>query len=107
MTVSSGQQWLQVFAYNSTNDTYYDTSWGVVFVNSTYFMHFYGNMQDVEYGNCSNGIVTVVVDSNSVTFVGTSSYTNHIGFQNLEQIQTSNGDGDFNGNELNMKLTTT
>ena len=106
MTVTSGEQWLQIFCYNSTNNSYYDTSWGMAFVNSTYFMHFYGNMQDIEYDNCSNGVVTVVVDSNSITFIGTSTYTNYVDFQNLAQIQTSNGDGDFNSQELDVTLTT-
>jgi len=107
MTVSRGNQYLEIDARNSTSNGAY--IWAVWFKNATYFTYTtyvpgqYSNPQDFGGLNCNKGIATITVTNTSITFTGTSSFTSHVRFQNLAQIQTSNGDGNFNGGELSIE----
>lgn len=106
MTVTSGDQDLQVVGL--TSDT--SNTWEILYQNSTYFQYVtwnsQGNQIDSGWLNCSNGIVNVTVTDNTLTFTGTTSFTSNIAFTDLGQIWTANADGDFNGGELDMNLTT-
>lgn len=108
MTVSSGNQYLEIDARNSTDSGAY--IWAVWFKNATYFTYTtyipgqFSNPQDFGGLNCNNGIVTITVTNTSITFVGSSSFTSHVSFQNLAQIETQNADGNFNGGELNIEV---
>jgi NO-binding membrane sensor protein with MHYT domain len=97
MTVSSGDQWLLISALNGGS-----TVWSVTFLNSTAYQ--IGGSSTVF--SCINGLVYVVVNSNSITFIGTTSNTVSATFTSLTQIRTANGDGDFNGGNLEIALTT-
>jgi hypothetical protein len=108
MTVSSGNQYLEIDARNSTDNGAY--IWAVWFKNATYFTYTtyipgqFSNPQDFGGLNCNNGIVTITVTNTSITFVGSSSFTSYVSFRNLAQIRTENGDGNFNGGELNIEV---
>ena len=106
MTVSSGAQWLLISAYNSSGLPM-GQIWYAEFANNTQFYYatfVNNNRQDVGSLNCNNGIVTVVVTGTSITFTGTSSFTSHVPFSNLDHITTGNDDGNFNSGELNLDL---
>jgi hypothetical protein len=108
MTVPSGNQYLEIDARNSTDNSAY--IWAVWFKNATYFTYTtyipgqFSNPQDFGGLNCNNGIVTITVTRTSITFVGSSSFTSYVSFRNLAQIETQNGDGNFNGGELNIEV---
>jgi hypothetical protein len=108
MTVSSGNQYLEIDARNSTDNRAY--IWAVWFKNATYFTYTtyipgqFSNPQDLGGLNCNNGIVTITVTHTSVTFTGSSSFISYVSFRNLAQIETQNGDGNFNGGELSIEL---
>jgi hypothetical protein len=106
MTVSSGDQYLQVWAQNSTDLNTQWYIWEVVFMNSTYFQYKIDNLGGAHYMQgylyCNSGIVQVVSTQTTLTITGTSLVTTNMAFQNLEQIQTSNGDGNFNSGELRI-----
>jgi hypothetical protein len=109
MTVSSSAQWLLISAYNSSSLPMRQI-WYVEFANNTqvYYATFVNNnQQDAGSLHCNDGIVRVVVTNTSITFTGTSSFTSHVPFSNLDHITTGNDDGDFNGGELYIKLTIT
>jgi hypothetical protein len=107
MTVSSGNQYLEIDARNSTSDGAY--IWAIWFRNATYFTYTtyipgqYSNPEDFGGLNCNKGVAIITVTNTSITFTGASSFTSHVPFQNLAQIQTSNGDGNFNGGELSIE----
>ena len=109
MTVSSGDQWLTITAYNDTSGSV--ATWSVVFMNQTYFEYrttipvVGGYQHDYGYLNCNDGIVYVDVNSTTITYKGATSHVSNVTFTSLAQIQTMNGDGDFNGGELDMTLT--
>jgi hypothetical protein len=107
MTVSSGDQYLQVVGLSSS----ISNTWAVLYQNSTYFQYVtwddQGNQIDSSWLNCNNGIVQVDVTTTTITFTGTSSFTSNVPFVSLGQIWTANADGDFNGGELDMTLTIT
>jgi hypothetical protein len=101
MTLSSGEQWLTITAYNGAA-----TIWSIQFINSTYVR--YANANDYGFLNCSNGIVQVTVNDTAITYTGTNSYTsspNGIFFPEVTQIQTFNGDGVFNGGILGITVS--
>ena len=97
MTVSSGSQYLLITASNGGSSV-----WSVNFITSTTYQ--IGGNSTVF--NCINGVVHVVVNSNSITFIGASSYTVPTPFTSLTQIRTVNGDGNFNSGKLIMTVTT-
>jgi hypothetical protein len=97
MTVSSGDQYLLISALSGSS-----TVWSVLFLTSSTYQ--IGGNSTVF--NCVNGLVYVVVNSNSITFIGTTSNTVSATFTSLTQIRTANGDGDFNGGNLEITLTT-
>jgi hypothetical protein len=106
MTVSSGAQWLLISTYNSSSLPM-EQIWYVEFANNTRFYYatfVNNNQQDVGSLNCSNGMATVVVTDTSITFTGTSSFTSHVPFSNLDHVTIGNDDGKFNGGELNLNL---
>jgi hypothetical protein len=107
MTVSSGDQYLQVVGL--TGDI--NNTWEVLYQNSTYFQYItwddQGNQIDSGWLNCDNGIVQITVTDASITFTGTTSFTSPIPFVDLGQIWTANADGIFDGGELDMTLTIT
>jgi hypothetical protein len=107
MTVSSGDQYLQVVGLSSS----ISNTWAVLYQNSTYFQYVtwddQGNQIDSSWLNCNNGIVQVDVTTTTITFTGASSFTSNVPFVSLGQIWTANADGDFNGGELDMTLTIT
>ncbi len=103
MTVSGGEQYLGINGFGSNG-----LVWFVVFVNSTYLEYgTFVNGTTVNSGNlnCTSGIAQVVVDNATITFIGSSTFISNISFQNLEQIQTMNGDGSFNGGELDISIS--
>jgi hypothetical protein len=103
MTVSSGNQYLGVWAHNPAGTII----WEVEFKNSTYFYYqtlISGGRHDSGYLGCADGNVQVTVNSAKITFVGTSSFTSNQTFENLGQIATINGDGAFNGGKLNIEV---
>jgi hypothetical protein len=104
MTASSSQQQLQVWAESSLNDVNSNLwIWNVNFVNSTFFYYWVntgGGSGPRGHLDCVNGLVYVVVTSTSIEFIGTSSVTETIPFQNLVQIQTINYGGTFTGGDL-------
>ena len=98
MTVTNGDQQLGIWAENSTDLNTQQWIWNVNFINSTfayYWVNTEGGNGPQGSLNCSNGSVNVVVDSTSIEFIGTSSITINTAFENLGQIQTSNGGGDI------------
>ena len=97
MTVSSGDQWLQISGLSSGS-----TVWSVTFINSTTYQ-VRGNSS---FFQCTNGLVYVIVSSNSITIEGSTQYVTSTPFQSISQVRTVNGDGNFNGGELVMTLTT-
>jgi hypothetical protein len=106
MTASSSAQWLLISAYNSSSLPMRQI-WYVEFENKTqfYYATFVNtNQKDAGSLNCNNGIVTIIVTNTSITFTGTSSFTSHVPFSNLEHITTGNDDGIFTGGELNLDL---
>jgi hypothetical protein len=107
MTVSSGDQWLQIGAFTSS----IDGTWQVSYQNSTYFQYTTwdadGDQLDQGWLNCNNGIVQVDVSATTITFTGASSFTSNVPFVNLGEVWTANADGIFNGGELDMTLTIT
>jgi hypothetical protein len=101
MTVSSGGQWLTITAYSSNVSI-----WSVQFINSTYIR--YSNSNDYGFLRCNGGIVYVTVNDTAITYTGATSHTSSpsgVNFPSLAQIQTDNGDGNFNGGYLDMTLT--
>lgn len=100
MTVSNGDQDLVIKSYNSTDSTTQWYIWQVEFINSTYIQFTVDNLGGAQYmqGNllCDNGVVQVAVTQTTITFTGTSSYQVNMNLQSVQQIQTINGDGDFN-----------
>jgi len=102
MTVSSGEQYLGVNGFGSNGLT-----WFVVFINSTYLYYetvVNGSAVDSGYLNCVNGIAQVTVDAQTISFIGSTTFTSNVDFQSLNQIQTLNGDGSFNGGELDITV---
>ena len=97
MTVSSGDQYLLISALNDGS-----TVWSVTFLTSSTYQ--IGGNSTVF--NCVDGLVYVVVNSNSITFIGATSNTVSATFTSLTQIRTMNGDGDFNGGNLEITLMT-
>jgi len=100
MTVSDGEQWLTITGQNDAGPI-----WEVQFINSTYIR--YSNFNDYGFLNCSNGIVNVTLNNTSITYTGTSSYTSSpsgVTFSSISQVQTENGDGDFNSGQLNIDI---
>jgi hypothetical protein len=80
----------------------------VTFVNSTYF-HYYvntgGGSGPQGYLHCVNGVVYVVVTSNSIEFIGSTSYTVNVPFQTLVQVQTANyGSDNLTGGKVNLTI---
>lgn len=108
MTVTSGNQELNILAESSLNDVNSNLwIWMVEFVNSTYFHYWVntgGGNGPSGYLNCVNGVVYVVVSSTSIEFIGSTSQTVNVAFQNLVQIQTANWGGNFNSGELNIEI---
>ena len=106
MTVSSGNQYLQVEGLTSD----INTTWVVSYLNSTYFeyctFNSQGNQLSSGWLNCTNGIVYVEVNGTSITFIGTTSFTQNVNFVNLGQIWTTNADGSFDGGELEITVST-
>ena len=101
MTVLSGEQWLTITAYGSNV-----IIWSVQFINSTYIR--YSNSNDYGFLHCNDGIVYVTVNDTAISYTGATSYTSSpagVNFPSLAQIQTENGDGNFNGGHLDMTLT--
>jgi hypothetical protein len=105
MMVSSGDQWLTVTAYGTS-----PSIWSVVFMNNTYFEYrttipVVGGYQ-YDHGNlgCNDGLVYIVVNSTAITYVGITSHVSNATFTSLAQIRTLNGDGNFNGGELNIDV---
>jgi hypothetical protein len=101
MTVSSGDQWLTITAYSSNV-----TIWSVQFINSTCIR--YSNVNDYGFLHCNYGIVYVTANDTAITYTGATSYTSSpsgVNFPSLAQIQTENGDGNFNAGHLDMTLT--
>jgi hypothetical protein len=101
MTVSSGDQWLTITAYSSNV-----TIWSVQFINSTCIR--YSNFNDYGFLRCNDGIVHVTANDTAITYTGTASYTSSpagVNFPSLTQIQTENGDGNFNSGHLDITLT--
>ncbi len=109
MTVSSGNQLLEISAYNSTDTTTQWYVWQVEFINSTYIQFTVDNLGGANYvqGNlyCINGVVQVSITPSSVTITGTSSYSESMNLQSVAQIQTVNVGGDFNGGNLVISVT--
>jgi hypothetical protein len=107
MTVSGGNQWLTITARSTGNFAFI---WSVVFMNQTYFQYssafpvIGGYQYDRGYLSCSDGVVHVVVNSTAITYTGTASHVSNVTFTDLAQIQTENGDGNFNGGRLNMDV---
>jgi len=97
MTVTSGSQYLLISGLNSGS-----TIWSVTYLTSNTYQ-IGGNSTTF---NCVNGIVYVIVNNNTITFIGTTSYTETVSSQTLTQVRTANGDGNFNSKELDMTLTT-
>jgi hypothetical protein len=106
MTVSSGDQWLTITAYGTSSSI-----WSVVFMNQTCFEYrttipvVGGCQYDSGYLGCDGGIVQVVVSGTAITYTGTISHVSNVTFTIPAQIQTLNGDGNFNGGELDTTLT--
>lgn len=96
MTVSNGSQYLLVSAFNGGS-----TVWSVTFLTSKTYQ--IGGNSTVF--NCINGVVYVVVNSNSITFIGATSYKVPATFTSLTTIRTANGDGNFNSGNLKITLT--
>jgi len=105
LTVSSGIQLLGITAQNSQNAY---PIWYISYYNTTYFLvdvwynesNFY---QD--FGYCDNGVVSVVVNSTSITFTGTSQIVvTGVNFTHLDLIVTTNDDGAFNGGQVNYTI---
>jgi hypothetical protein len=105
MTVSSGDQYLQVVGL--TDDI--NNTWEVLYQNSTYFQYItwdnQGNQIDSGWLSCNSGIVQITVTATTITFTGTTTSASSIPFVNLGQIWTANADGVFDGGELDMTVT--
>lgn len=99
----TNDQQLNIWAENSTNASTQQFIWNVNFLNSTYFFYWVntgggGGPTNSGYMNCINGEIHVVVASTSIEFIGATSVTISVPFQNLAQIQTSNdGNGATSG----------
>ena len=107
MTVSNGSQYLDVYGFSSSRGPP-DEIWEVEFVNSSNF-NFYTFISGVNHDSgslaCANGIVQVSVNAAGITFLGsTSSFVSFQDFQNVGQIRTENGDGNFNSGVLNINV---
>jgi hypothetical protein len=106
MTVSSGDQWLTITARSTGNSAFI---WSVIFMNQTYFHYSSvflvagGYQYDSGYLSCNDGIVYVVVNNTAINYTGTTSHLSNVTFTGVAQIQTENGDGNFNGGELNIE----
>jgi hypothetical protein len=109
MDVQNGDQCLQILAQNCSDSLTQSYVWQVVFINGTCISYQIGGSGEKSYAqgylNCSGGIVQVTTTKTTLTISGSTSFTMSVAFQNLGQIQTSNGDGDFNGGQLDMDLT--
>jgi hypothetical protein len=102
MTVSSGEQYLGVNGFGSNG-----LIWFVIFINSTYLQYetvVNGSAVNSGYLNCVNGVAQVTVDAHTISFIGSTTSISNVDFQNLNQIQTLNGDGSFNGGELDITV---
>jgi hypothetical protein len=106
LTVSSGDQWLGITAISSQNSY---PIWEISYYNATYFLfdvwynasYFH---QAFEY--CNDGIVSVVVNGTSITFIGTSqTVVSGLSFRQLDQIVTTNDDGSFNGGQVRYTIS--
>jgi hypothetical protein len=106
LTVSSGVQMVGITAKNSQNSypiwylSYYNSSCFLfnVWFNSSYFQ------QGIGY--CTNGVVSVVAEGTSISFIGNSLQTvNGATFTQLNQIVTTNDDGSFNSGKIDYTIT--
>jgi len=108
MRVSSGSQWLTITARSTNNLAFI---WSVIFMNQTYFHYssafpvMGGNQYDSGYLSCNDGIVHVTVNNTAINYTGTTSHLSKVTFTRLAQIQTENGDGNFNGGELSINIS--
>ena len=108
MTVSSGNQNLEVDAYSSPSAQF--PAWIVIFVtNATFNFYVYTTNGSIinsgSYLPCNNGVVQIAVTRTQIAFTGTSPVTSDIPFENLVKIVTFSNGGSFNGGQLDMTLT--
>jgi hypothetical protein len=111
MTVVSDGQYLDIESFNSSTGSS-EPIWEVIFLSNSTFEYFTflpgsgGVINNHGVLGCTNGNVAVEVSETGITFVGTGSYTSMEAIENIGQIQTFNGGGDFNGGQLVITLTT-
>jgi len=108
MSVGAQPDQLGILAESSLNDVNSNLwIWNVNFVNSTFFYYWVntgGGNGPQGHLNCVNGVAYVVVTNTSIEFIGATSYTVNISFQNLVQIQTSNGGNGANFTSGNLNI---
>jgi len=106
LTVSSGNQWLGITAKNSQNSY---PIWYISYYNATYFLFdvwYNASYFHQAFGYCNGGIVSVVVNDTSITFIGTSqTVVSGLSFRQLDQIVTTNDDGSFNGGQVDYTIS--
>jgi hypothetical protein len=106
LTVSSGIQLLGITAQSSQNSY---PIWYISYYNATYFLVdvWYNESNFFQaFGDCNDGIVSVVATTTSITFIGTSQIeVTGLNFTQLDQIVTTNDDGSFNGGQVDYTLS--
>jgi hypothetical protein len=106
LTVSSGNQGLGITAKNSQNSY---PIWYISYYNATYFLFdvwYNASYFHQAFGYCNGGIVSVVVNDTSITFIGTSqTVVSGLSFRQLDQIVTTNDDGSFNGGQVDYTIS--
>jgi len=113
MSVGAQPDQLGILAESSLNDVNSNLwIWNVNFVNSTFFYYWVntgaGNGPQGHL-NTVDGLVTVAVTSTSIEFIGSGTGQYIVidtPFQNLMQIQTSNGENGaaFTSGELSIRI---
>jgi hypothetical protein len=106
LTVSSGDQLLGITAKNSQNSY---PIWYISYYNATYFLFdvwYNASYFHQAFGYCNSGIVSVVANGTSITFIGTSqTVVSGLSFRQLDRIVTTNDDGSFNGGQVDYKIS--
>jgi hypothetical protein len=105
MTVSSGDQYLIIEGESYNGNI--GVIWQVWFLNATYYHYetdVYGQTPNSGYAYCNNGLVQVSVTNTAIAFIGTTSISFNVPFENLDFVLTRNGDGIFNGGNLSIRV---
>ena len=81
----------------------------ISYYNQTYFLYdvWYNATYFTQgFGYCNNGLVSVVANSTSITFIGTSqTVVSGLNLTQIDQIMTTNDDGSFNGGQVSYTIS--